>query len=176
MELWRPIADFPGYSVSNLGRVMQTGIGQGRKVGRILTWHTQTSTGYANVRMMRGGKSHGINVHKLVTRAFLGQKPSGMVTRHLDGDKLNNSVNNLRYGTHVENTRDKKAHGTASGWHKLSPQDVLDIRTRTAVGENKKDLALIYGVHYSHVCRIAGNRARTIELDSSNRAIGRAVG
>lgn len=162
-EIWRPVVEYEDYyEVSNLGRVRRKTGGQGAIAGRILSWHTATSTGYANVRLVAGAKAKGINVHKLVTRAFLGVKPAGMVTRHLDGNKLNNCISNLRYGTALENARDRAAHGNTRGAPlKLSHRDVADIRRRFARGESRKELASIYGVSLSHIYRVgksANNR------------------
>lgn len=43
-------------------------------------------------------------VHILVAEAFLGPRPGGMEEcRHLDGDKLNNRADNLRWGTRPGN-------------------------------------------------------------------------
>ena len=64
-------------------------------------------------------KSVGINgrhylIHRLVLETFIGPCPEGEVCRHLDGDKRNNSLNNLCWGTLKENTQDAIRHGTHS--------------------------------------------------------------
>ncbi len=54
-----------------------------------------------------------MTVHTLVLMAFAGPRPAdGMVTRHLNGDKLDNRAANLAWGTVQENIHDKFAHGT----------------------------------------------------------------
>jgi hypothetical protein len=50
-------------------------------------------------------------VHVLVAAAFLGPCPDGQEVRHLDGDKLNNCLDNLIYGTRSENNLDTVRHG-----------------------------------------------------------------
>jgi hypothetical protein len=50
--------------------------------------------------------SRTVRIHQLVLLAFVGPKPPGMQTRHLDGDKTNNRLTNLVYGTPSENQRD----------------------------------------------------------------------
>lgn len=47
----------------------------------------------------------------LVGEAFLGPRPDGLETRHLDGNPANNSARNLRYGTKSENAQDRVRHG-----------------------------------------------------------------
>lgn len=52
-------------------------------------------------------------VHRLVLEAFVGPCPNGMECRHLDGDPSNNALDNLCWGTRLENHRDSVRHGTA---------------------------------------------------------------
>ncbi|WP_180768758.1 HNH endonuclease signature motif containing protein, partial [Vibrio parahaemolyticus] len=68
-------------------------------------------TGYLGTAL---GKKGGYKrVHELVALTFIGERPKGQVTRHLDGDKLNNRPGNLMYGTEKENQSDRLMHGTS---------------------------------------------------------------
>lgn len=51
-------------------------------------------------------------VHRLVLETFVGDCPEGMDARHLVNDKLNNSIDNLKWGTRQEQIADMKAAGT----------------------------------------------------------------
>ena len=54
-------------------------------------------------------------VHSLVAKKYLPPRPSEHhQIRHLDGNKTNNSVENLSWGTAKENADDRKAHGMTS--------------------------------------------------------------
>lgn len=88
-----------GYKVTSTGRVFNP---NGEEVG----W--TDAVGYRRVKI--GTKTH--KVHRLVLQAFVGPCPDGQQVRHLDGDKENNNLRNLRYGTGAENTADKVRHGT----------------------------------------------------------------
>jgi hypothetical protein len=46
-------------------------------------------------------------VYRLVAHAFLGRRPAGLVTRHLNDVKSDNRLQNLVYGTHKENGEDR---------------------------------------------------------------------
>jgi hypothetical protein len=70
------------------------------------------SNGYRRVTLSSDSGRKGFCVHQLVMLAFVGPRPEGMEVRHLDGDKLNNALPNLRYDTHLENMRDLVRHGT----------------------------------------------------------------
>lgn len=45
-------------------------------------------------------------LHSLVMLTFVGPRPMGFIIRHLDDDKTNNKLSNLRYGTYSENAID----------------------------------------------------------------------
>lgn len=60
-------------------------------------------------------------VHVLVLEAFDRPRPKGAVCRHLDGNPINNHLSNLAWGTHKENTEDRKRHGRAGGRYKPPP-------------------------------------------------------
>ena len=113
-ETWKPINGFPGYLVSDHGRVLSGDRPDtcGRwRTGRILRQLTDEH-GYRRVTLYRGGESYNRKVHSLVLEAFIGPRPAGLETRHLDGDPANNRITNLRWGTRSENVADVLRHGT----------------------------------------------------------------
>lgn len=85
-ETWAPVEGFPGYQVSDQGRVKSP---SGNLIGK-----PNHARGYVRVNLpVQQFKL----VHQLVAAAFLG--PSrGAIVRHIDGDPTNNAVTNLRYG------------------------------------------------------------------------------
>lgn len=61
---------------------------------------------YKRMNVVRNGKVRNFAFHSLVAEHFLGKKPSDKhVIDHVDRDKYNNHINNLRYATHQENNR-----------------------------------------------------------------------
>lgn len=101
----RHVPDFPGYRVSDDGRVWSD------KTGRWLKG-VPASRGYLQVALCRAGVPHKRRVHALVALCFSGPRPVGMVVRHLNGDMLDNRAENITYGTSSENQRDSVRHGT----------------------------------------------------------------
>lgn len=73
-------------------------------------------------------------IHRLVLEAFVGPCPDGMEALHSDGNKTNNNVDNLRWGTPSENNRDIVKHGRhrnarkthCPSGHALSPKNTPD--------------------------------------------------
>lgn len=60
---------------------------------------------YVYVSLNHNNIKKDYRVHRLVYLTFVGDIPEGMVIDHIDGNKLNNNVNNLRCVTASENCR-----------------------------------------------------------------------
>lgn len=121
-EIWKDVVGYEGlYMVSNLGRVRSM---LGRFRGNGILKQT-LSGGYPTVSLYKNKKRKNGFVYQLVAGAFLKNK-SGSEIAHLDGDKLNNNLTNLRYVSHLENIRHKLIHGTQS--RKLTTKQVKDIK------------------------------------------------
>jgi hypothetical protein len=118
-EQWRAIPGFEGtYEVSDGGRVRSIDrvivntIGRRHALkGKILK--PFNNRGWFTVGLYRPEGARTLRVHQAVLMAFVGPRPDGYVTRHLDGDKSNNSLENLVWGTQLENINDRRVHGTA---------------------------------------------------------------
>lgn len=97
---WVTISNFENYSVSN------TGLIQNNITGKILR-QTVTKTGYYSVAVKpngRSGKSKTFRVHREVALAFVPNPDNKPVVNHKNGNKLDNSLSNLEWVTHKENT------------------------------------------------------------------------
>ncbi len=119
-EIWKPIPSYEGvYEVSDMGRVrsLDRAVAYGRfgntsYKGRILKTRP-TAKGYPLVTLAVKGVVKPVYVHHLVLLAFVGERPetdARSEIRHLDGDKTNNSLDNLVYGTIHENWDDRRRH------------------------------------------------------------------
>ena len=102
-------------------------------------------------------------VHRLIAEAFLGPCPAGMQVRHLDGNKLNNNVGNLRYGTQSDNEQDKKIHGRENtgernGNAKYTQEIILEIRSLFDSGVPQKTIAQKLGLSFKLVSAVVMRR------------------
>lgn len=108
-EKWKKIDGFERYEVSDQGRVKRIAHIRRDKRGRIsmikevILKQEIVHNGYLRVSLYRNGKLYHKRVASLVIEAFLGQRPSDKEVDHIDGDKTNNAIENLRYATHQEN-------------------------------------------------------------------------
>lgn len=89
MEIWKPIPDLLGYSVSNKGRIRKDNTGQIMVLSK--------NGGYCRITISK-------HVHRLVAEAFI-EKPNEEKcwVDHIDGNRSNNNVENLRWVTPSEN-------------------------------------------------------------------------
>ena len=167
----RRIPFFPSYCVTESGRI-----------GRIgsrgwLAPQTAKRGGYLTVTLWSENKGHTYPIHRIVAITFIGPPPSeDHEVAHNDGIKPHCHWGNLRWATHVENERDKVAHGKTNrggrnGMAKLTDEQVAIIIARSTTlqrssggkkfkkGELPK-LANEYGVTASAVYQIVSGRRR----------------
>lgn len=111
VENWRPVPGYEGiYEVSDRGNV--------RSLPRVVVGTRDTrrypgvplkaklTHGYRTVTLCRNGRCRATRVHHLVLLAFVGPRPTGAHGLHGDDNRLNNSPDNLRWGTQKENVAD----------------------------------------------------------------------
>ena len=91
--------------------------------------------GYLHVSMPGNKRQKTRKVHHLVLEAFVGPCPEGMECRHLNGNKQDHRLKNLKWGPGKETAADCKRHGTfnppvgeRAGSSKLTESKVKLIR------------------------------------------------
>jgi hypothetical protein len=158
-EIWLPVVGYESlYEVSSLGRIRSLDRKVQRKDGhwqsypsRILS-QNKGSHGYLGVALCNGGvKGKTRTVHSIVAEAFLGPRPEGFEVMHIDGDRANPKLSNLKYGTGAENQADRFFHGTHSRGEKnpsakMTREQVVLARQMRANGARLAEIAKIFGV------------------------------
>jgi hypothetical protein len=147
--------------ISDMGRCRRISAARGTRPGRTLNPCVNPTTGYASYSLSVKQVATRLYVHRLVLEACVGPCPPGMEGTHINGDRRDNRLDNLRWATHAENIQDKDRHGTTvrgSGMPnaKLTESDVVTIR---ASSETHQVLADRYGVSRPGISRI---RSRAI--------------
>jgi len=98
---------------------------------------TTSKTGYKTYCGSYGSRSKRklFRIHRCVAEAFIPKLEGKDVVNHIDGNKINNSVDNLEWCTDKENTRHawenglcKIKTGTAHHSSKLSKEDIIYIK------------------------------------------------
>jgi len=162
-EEWKAVPGFPGYEVSDRGRVRSF------RVPRVLRAEVD-GRGHASVWLMNTGRAKRQSVHRLVLLAFRGPAPAGHESCHGDGDLRNNTLKNLRWDTHRNNMADKKRHGTqlAGARHpnaKMSVSDARQIKRLLADGKSGAEIARMFGVSGTVVSEIRRGKHWTAKDD-----------
>lgn len=170
-EEWRPVVGFDGlYEASDQGRIKSVervvlrSNGAPQTIRRRILRAQAERYGHLHVSLYRSGVRKMCKVHQLVAEAFIGQRPAGYDTRHLNGDPSDNRVDNLTYGTHAENQADMIHHGTSPrgsrcGTAKLGEEDVIEIVRRARGGEPHGGIAERFGVSGPTVCSITTGKS-----------------
>lgn len=131
MDNLTPIVGYSNYFISESGEIYSK-----QKTELVLKKQTIGAIGYKVVSLWKEnvGKNH--YAHRLILECFIGPCPAGMEALHKNGNRLDNSISNLRWGTRKENVADAIRHGTATvgsknGAAKLSRNDIgwlIDMR------------------------------------------------
>lgn len=105
---WCEIPGFPGYLVSDDGQVASTKRGSLRLLSQ-----QELHAGHRQVWLYAGAHHArtGIQVHRLVLLAFVGEAPTGHEACHRNDTPSDNRLANLYWGTRSDNMRDRLRNG-----------------------------------------------------------------
>jgi hypothetical protein len=172
IELWRPVKDFPGYEVSNQGRLRSWWQVSG--TGRIKdsVWHILTGGldrgGYRGFILCRDGKPRvRRKLHRLVATTFLPPpiRVEQTTVNHKNNVSSDNRVDNLEWCTVHENNAHAKAigmtpYGERNQGAKLESEQVLAIRASGSSNWHEyKQTGQLYGISDHQVFRIITRRS-----------------
>jgi hypothetical protein len=99
METFISVTDYDNYAVSNMGSVIN-------KKGIMLKSELDRN-GYFRISLSKDGVKRKHAVHRLVALAFIENIDNKLCVDHIDGNRQNNDVSNLRWATKAENQYNK---------------------------------------------------------------------
>ena len=103
-EIWKDCVGYEGkYQVSNLGNVRSISNNKGTYQERLLSQRQTTTSNYLYVNFTVKDVTKQHSVHRLVAKAFIPNPENKPFINHIDGNKYNNSVDNLEWCTQKEN-------------------------------------------------------------------------
>lgn len=165
MEIWKCVEGSDGkYQISNTGKVKSFA-----NITPRLLKQRISKDGYVWYVLQINGKGKTMRANRLVAKAFIPNPFNKATVNHIDGNKLNNTVENLEWATKEEQMKHaynlglkKPVQGTLQGSSVLTKEQVLEIR-RIYKSHSKEfgmlPLAKEYGVSVSTINKCVGKRS-----------------
>lgn len=113
--------------------------------------------GYLFSAFYYNGKLHTHLAHRVVAEAYLGPCPEGYEVDHIDNNRANNSIRNLRYVTKSENNQKSYDSGNriVSGFHNANSRYTHEQLSRVV-------LLLGHGYPYGRIQKLTGVNKGTV--------------
>ena len=146
--MWKVCLNNPSFEVSNQGVIRNVKTKKIRKAQTL-------KTGYSKVSTWLGTKTVTLIIHREVAKAFIPNPNKLPQVNHIDGNKLNNHVDNLEWVTESENVKHAYTTGLMPSSknsirvHKSRKMTVAianNLRNDFAAGLCKSDLCIKYGI------------------------------
>ena len=99
-EIWKPITDFPNYEISSKGRVKNIITNTFLKI-------LKNASGYNRCNLCNDLIYKTFVVHRLVAKEFIDNTENKPTVDHIDKNRQNNCLGNLRWATHKEQNSNK---------------------------------------------------------------------
>lgn len=103
--------------------------------------HHLDKDGYLRYAIFSRKTTYNLRVHRVVWEIFNGKIPEGMTVDHIDGNKLNNNIENLQLLSPMENAR----KSNSKEWTVISPTGEQSIIV------NLKGFCKQNSLHPSHI-------------------------
>ena len=170
MEIWKDINGYKGsYMISSKGRVksLERTIlmknGKLRTIKEKIRVPVKDKDGYLEVMLSKNNITSHAKIHRLVAYAFLERIKGKNEVNHKDGNKANNSIENLEWCNALENrvhavkNRLLRVIGSENPMSKLTEKEVKEIRylyTHDKKNNSILKLAKKYNVCFQQIYNI----------------------
>lgn len=148
--------DFYGYEVNSNGEIIS------KRFNRPLK-QTIHSNGYVGVTLYINDKPIQYTIHRLIAELFIPNPDNKPCVDHINGDKTNNNVSNLRWTTYEENnnneiTKQRQRNSTKNKSVNQYTLDGIFIQTFKSI----KEAEIITGCDHSRISACCnGKRKKT---------------
>jgi hypothetical protein len=157
----KQVPGHPSYFVTPMGDIYSM---QGNKK-TLEKLSVPTKRKYRSLNLCCGKRSKMkiINLHRIMAELFIENPNNYPFVLHNDSNPSNNSIENLRWGTHNDNMKDMvdvghSMRGEGNSHSKLHALDILNIRQLRSRGVTYKELSRIYNVTIRNISYILKNK------------------
>lgn len=126
----------PSYGISKCGVV--------RKVEELKT--RISSYGYKVLTITSYGKRRVIPLHRLLAEQFIPNPKNYRFVVHLDGDKLNNDLDNLKWTMYPCDTKANQERRLGKTKYRLTKDEVIEIRGLIGKGLKQTEIARKFNI------------------------------
>lgn len=137
-EIWKPIPGYGGYyEASSEGRIrsverfVNSYSAKGKRFVKLKRkshlMKLDTRHGYKCLCLYFDGKEKKEQVHSLILKAFVGERPHGYHACHNNGIRSDNRIENLRWDTPKANQADIEKHGRRAVGSSVKTAVITDI-------------------------------------------------
>lgn len=150
--------DVNGYYVSDKGRVWS------ERSERFISGNTNKN-GYIEFTLKKGSKRIRRYLHRMIAEAFFRNDKNYPIVRHLDDNPSNNCVDNLAWGTQIDNMADARLNGIKMPSFRNNPElleKAMINRRMPVVAKNIKTGEELYFISQQEAGRKLGIRQSDI--------------
>lgn len=123
-------------------------------------------TGYSVMTVRGRGKQKQLRIHRFVWECCVGPIPKDLVINHINGDKSDNSLENLELVSTQDNVihawdvlgRVSSNKGASHHNTKLTEQQAMQVIRLCGEGVSNKEIGGLYGLHPNYVSLIRHNK------------------
>lgn len=158
-EIWKDIPNYEGiYKVSSHGRIISI------KDKNIIRKQA-TLKGYKIIDLFKNGVCKMHRVHRLVAQAFIPNPENKPCIDHIDGNRANNMISNLRWVTIKENQNNPVTRKKLSQ-RKVKPHNekpILQIKGSKIIARYKSihDAARKLNITATNICAVCKGREKS---------------
>jgi predicted XRE-type DNA-binding protein len=157
-EIFKTIPGFEDYEISKNGEIISLKYGKWKYLNPGIN-----KDGYREVRLYKDGYGYLKRIGYIILSAFVSSCPRGKEMSHLNGNKLDDRLENLKWETHEKNIQRRIEHGTANkgeknGRAKLTNNQVIQIKKMIAQRYIQGYIAGMFNISRPIISHIKNNK------------------
>lgn len=152
---WKILKENENYSINEKGEI------KNNITKKILRPSINKDSGYYQIDLWKDNKSRKYTLHRLVASNFIPNLENKPTVDHIDGNRLNNDISNLRWATYSEQNSRFNTFGVRS--EKIK---VINVNGEELIFNRIKDVAEYFNCNISNISQMLkkgtfGKRGKT---------------
>ncbi len=152
---WKILKENENYSINEKGEI------KNNITRKILSPSINKDSGYYQIDLWKNNKSRKYTLHRLVASNFIPNLENKPTVDHIDGNRLNNDISNLRWATYSEQNSRFNTFGVRS--EKIK---VINVNGEELIFNRIKDVAEHFNCNISNISQMLkkgtfGKRGKT---------------